>query len=149
VKTIVVVAENHERARTLCDLVKTALRSTDHAPVYVLPAHSIDYVFFLLDLGRIDLLLVDDHQSNMTGLDLVRWLGTALAETTRVLIIGPERTDGPERFVGTEIDAVLVRPIDRDVLTRTLDQWLGLPTSRTVEPSRLPRIGGSMNGWNG
>lgn len=124
-KTIVVVAENHGLAQARCDLIQAVLRESYDDPVNVLPASSADYVLFLLGLQRIDVLLTDHDLSDMTGLNLIRWLGTGLADTTKILLTSDSRLLAQPEQLGVEIDMVLGRPIDREALRFTLHRWLG------------------------
>ncbi len=134
-KTIVVTAEQH-LARALAEFVAAVLSEVHPQPAQVLPACSADDVLDILANTRIDILIVDHHLAGMTGLELVRWLGTGLINTTKILLTHDSRVlADPWRFAGPDINAVLPRPLERTSLRVTLQRWLE-PADRIPAPAR-------------
>ena len=136
-KTIVVVAEDDHIARALSEFVRTVLSEVCREQVQVLSASSADEVLNILGRERIDLLMTDDRLPDMTGLELIRWLGPGLFGAVKILLTNDSRLlADPWKFVGSEINAVMARPLGRAPLRLALQRWLG-PTQGTAEPDPL------------
>jgi CheY-like chemotaxis protein len=128
-KTIVVVTEDGHIARALSEFVRTVLSEMYPAPFQVLPACSADDVLCIVGRQPIDVLMTDHHLLGVTGLDLIRWLGTGLTGTVKILLTNDSRIlAAPWKFAGSEVNAVLARPLGRESLKLTLQRWLEAPT---------------------
>ena len=135
-KTIVVVTAEPHLAKALAEFVATVLSEMHPHPAQVLPACSVDDVLDILANTRIDILMVDHHLAGMAGLELVRWLGTGLINTTKILLTHDSRLLAePWRFAGPDINAVLPRPLGRKSLRVALQRWLE-PADRIPAPAR-------------
>lgn len=124
--TIVIVTVTQEAhiARAMADLVTEVASEVGPGVFRVLPACSADDVLNILAKGPIDMLLVDHHLAGTTGLDLIRWFGTGLVSTTKVLLTDDSRIlADPWTFAGPEINAVLPRPLGRGALRLMLERW--------------------------
>jgi CheY-like chemotaxis protein len=125
-KTIVVVAQDDHTAQVRCLEVRTVLSSGLCCPVQVLPACSVDGVLDILAKGPIDMLIVDDRLTGITGTGLIRWIEKLLIRTTKVLLTSdPRILAEPWKYAGPEINEVLPKPLERDSLKRMLQRWLG------------------------
>jgi CheY-like chemotaxis protein len=135
-KTIVVITAEPHLAKALAEFVATVLSEMHPPPAQVLPACSVDDVLDILANTRIDILMVDHHLGGMAGLELVRWLGTGLINTTKILLTHDSRLLAePWRFAGPDINAVLPKPLGRTSLRVTLQRWLE-PADRIPAPAR-------------
>lgn len=135
-KTIVVVTAEQHLAKALAEFVATVLSEMHPHPAQVLPACSVDDVLDILANTRIDILMVDHHLAGMAGLELVRWLGTGLINTTKILLTHDSRLLAePWRLAGPDINAVLPKPLGRTSLRVTLQRWLE-PADRIPAPAR-------------
>ncbi len=142
-KTIVVVAEDGHIARALSEFVRTVLSEVSSDPIEVLHACSADDVLNVLGREHVDLLMTDDHLPDMTGLELVRWLGPTLRGTAKILLTNDSRIlADPWKFAGTEINAVLARPLGREPLKLALQRWLELPGDTVDDRAPRPRAKG-------
>jgi hypothetical protein len=133
-RTIVVVAENNETVRARCELVRGVLAEGCPGPVRVLPACSVDGVLDILANGPIEILIVEDRMTVITGTALIRWLDKLLAGTTKILLTSdPLVLAEPWKFADPDVNEVLRTPLDRASLTRVLQRWLG-PASLAAAP---------------
>jgi hypothetical protein len=129
-KTIVVVAENEHAALVRCELVRSVLSEGSSYQAQVWPACWMADVLDILEKGAIDVLIVGDRASGISGLGLVRWLEELLIGTTKILVTSdPVVLAEPWKFAGPEINEVLPEPLQRDALARTLQRWLGWPAA--------------------
>jgi DNA-binding NtrC family response regulator len=132
-KTIVVVAENRDAAQSRCELVRAALSKVGCRPANVLPACSVDGVLDILAKRPIDVLITEDRLAAITGAGLIRWLEKLLAGTTKVLLTSdPMVLAEPWKFAGPEFNEVLPKPLERELLTRALQRWLGRSATFTA-----------------
>lgn len=140
-KTIVVVAEDDHIARALSEFVRTVLSEVCREQAQVLPASSADEVLNIVGRERIDLLMTDDRLPDMTGLELVRWLGPGLFGAVKILLTNDSRLlADPWKFVGSEINAVMARPLGREPLRLALQRWLGAPFDSVGGPPTQARV---------
>lgn len=141
-KIIVVVTQDKLIAQALAEVVKTALAEVYPDPAQVLPTSSLDDVLDILGKERIDMLMIDHHLAEMSGIGLVRWLDKALVGAVKILLTSDSRLLAePWKFVGPEINDVLPRPLERRTLNRVLQRWLGKPLGRAPrhgEPQTRP-----------
>lgn len=127
-RTIVVVAENHDTVRARCELVRDVVAEGFSGPVTVLPACSVDGVLDILAKGPIEILIVEDRMTVITGTALIRWLDTLLTGTTKILLTSdPLVLAEPWQFADPDVNEVLRTPLDRASLTRVLQRWLARP----------------------
>lgn len=123
--TIVVVTQEAHIAQAMGDLITEVAAETGSDVVQVLPACSADDVLTILARGPIEMLIVDHHLAGTTGLDLIRWLGSGLTNTAKILLTDDSRLlADPWTFAGPSVNAVLSRPLGRHALKLTLERWL-------------------------
>jgi CheY-like chemotaxis protein len=133
--TILVVAENNDTVQVRCELVREVLSAGGSRTVQVLPACSVDGVLDILAKGPIDMLIVEDRMTAITGTGLIRWLDTLLIGTTRILLTSdPLVLAEPWKFAGPDVNEVLPKPLERESLTRALHRWFGQPTAFVATP---------------
>jgi CheY-like chemotaxis protein len=139
-KTIVVLTKDEHIVRAMCEFVRTVLPEVCEPPVQVLPACSADDLLDILAKQSIDLLMIDHLLPDMTGLDLIRWLGTALRGTVKILLTNDSRVlADPWNYLGTEVNSVLARPLGREPLKRVLKTWAATLAPQFGRPEKEPR----------
>jgi DNA-binding NarL/FixJ family response regulator len=110
-------------------LVREVLAERCSRPAKVLHACSVDGVLDILAKGPIDMLIVEDRMTAITGTGLIRWLEKLLTGTTKILLTSDPRTLAePWKFAGPEVNEVLPKPLERESLTRALQRSLGRRT---------------------
>ncbi len=133
--TILVVAENNDTVQARCELVRKVLAEECSRPAKVLSACSVDGVLDILAKGPIDMLIVEDRLTAITGTGLIRWLEKLLIGTTRVLLTSdPIVLAEPWKFAGPDVNEVLPKPLERESLMRALQRWFGRPTTFVATP---------------
>lgn len=134
-RTIVVVAENNDTVQARCELVRDVLAEGCLGPARVLPACSVDGVLDILAKGPIEILIVEDRMTVITGTALIRWLDRLLTGTTKILLTSdPLVLAEPWKFADPDVNEVLRTPLDRASLTRVLQRWLGRPAPLAAAP---------------
>lgn len=139
-KTILVVTRDDHIARALVELVRTVVSEVYPGPVKVLLACTPDDVLDIVSREHPDVLLTDHYLAGMTGLELVRWLATALRGSVMILMTSDSRMlADPWKFAGPDVNEVLARPLGRESLKHALTRWLGTPP-REAQPA-VPSLG--------
>jgi CheY-like chemotaxis protein len=116
-------------------LVRAVLAEGCARPATVLPACSVDGVLDILAKGPIDMLIVEDRMSGITGMGLLRWLEKLLIGTTKILLTNDLRIlTEPWKFAGPEVNEVLSKPLERESLKRALQRSLGRPATVAATP---------------
>lgn len=124
-KTIMVVAEDPKIARALSELVGSVLPEVCDVPARVLPGCSAHDIQHILQHQPIDLLMIDYLLQDMSSFDVIRWLGSDLNRTAKVILTNNAQVAAePWNYVGSEISEVLSRPLGRESLKQTLRRYL-------------------------
>ena len=123
-KTIVVVTADPKIARALSELVGSVLREVCAGPARVVCGCSAEDIRHILQDQPIDLLMIDYLLADMRSLDFVRWLGSELDRTAKIILTNNVEGVAPCTDIGCEISEVLARPLGRESLKQTLRRYL-------------------------
>jgi DNA-binding response OmpR family regulator len=77
-----------------------------------------------LKTGRYDLLMVEDEMSTVTGLELVKAMRSQAMMVPVILVLGTMPTEGSNRNLWPQIQALLIKPYTIGELSRTVREVL-------------------------
>jgi two-component system response regulator QseB len=77
-----------------------------------------------LKIGRYDLLMVEEEMSTVTGLELVKAMRSQAMMVPVILVLGAMPTEGSNRNLWPQIQALLIKPYTIGELSRTVREVL-------------------------